>query len=65
MDTIPMLVCLNLLAIILVAFFAGCFGDSTYLGARFSALFGAGAALSLSLLGWTIYVVVHFISKFW
>lgn len=57
-------IALNVVVIVLIVIFAAAAGNMKYNG-LFAAWVAFCATLGLSLMGWAIAVIAHFILKFW
>lgn len=57
-------IALNVVVIVLIVIFAAAIGQMNYRG-LFAAWLAFCAAFSLSLMGWAIAVIAHFVVKFW
>lgn len=57
-------IALNAVVIVLLVIFAACWGSRTYEG-RPAALTTLFFSVILSFIGWTIFVIAHFVGKYW
>lgn len=55
----------NLVAILMLVLIGAIIGDIKVRSAQFGAWLALMISIPLSLLGWIIYVAVHFISRYW
>lgn len=56
---------INIIALIGLVFFGAIVGDEQYSSRSLGAWFAFCWGLGLSVFGWGVFVIVHFLSKYW